>query len=276
VVDGGEGAPDQPKIEAIPIDPPSEFADLTADGTLPSATDGGPSFLMHLPGSGHAFVAIACLFLAVATTAACSGAEWKLLELASQAENARVNGRPVRRIEAEVIASRRSVMSFLPVYVFFPAMTAMICWVHRARTNLQFLNTRGLEHSPDVVLYEFAVPYRFMQELWRASAPRETASPFAWRQQRASVLIGAWFAAYLVGMVATLLSRAVGKPRTGNRVFDDLQSLCIADLIANAVALAAWVLSIVVVHRIWERQQAKYRLTESAGLARARTESEGD
>lgn len=147
-------------------------------------------------------------------------------------------------------------------WVFLATAVTFLVWFSRAHKNLPVLGAVGLEYSPGWAVGAFFVPimnlYRPMQimrEVWKASDPATPRDePYGWSERPSSPLIGWWWGlwiarAFLGSIGSALLRRA-----------DSLESYRTSiawNLISQMATLAATVLLILLVRRIYQRQERR-------------------
>ncbi len=86
---------------------------------------------------------------------------------------------------------------------FWPAAVLFLIWLHQASSNAWNLRAKDLQFSPIaalsflVPLLNLVWPYFMIQEIWRASHPRATDDPLAWKNGPSAVSIRLWWAGFL-------------------------------------------------------------------------------
>ncbi|MCE2465949.1 MAG: DUF4328 domain-containing protein [Dehalococcoidia bacterium] len=158
----------------------------------------------------------------------------------------------------ELISSddRMLVIGWVYIASIVIAGAAFIFWMHRAYRNLEPLMGRFQEHSPWWVIFGWIIPiislfrpYQLMKEIYRDSSP---GLPY---RGDTTPLLPFWWALWLVGgWIGTF---------AGNLMFrgETARDLIMADrfyVVTDALALAALVFALVLVHRITSNQQTKY------------------
>ena len=106
----------------------------------------------------------------------------------------------------------RDTLSFVYNGVFYACGLAFLWWLMNFAENCRVLGIRGMRYTPiKAVLWWFipilnlVVPYRIMQELWRATKP-ELPVAEDWDNRPGSRLIMAWWAVYVIGGVFALFA----------------------------------------------------------------------
>ena len=165
-------------------------------------------------------------------------------------------GENVPMSEAVSSDDRMWAISMTYIGTLVVAGIVFISWMHRAYKNLEPLRGLLQDHSPWWVVFGWIIPiislfrpYQLMKEIYRDSSPglpdRGESTP----------LLPIWWALWLLG-------GWIGNV-AGNLVFqgETARDFITADrfyIVTDALALAALVFAVVLVHRITSNQQTKY------------------
>ncbi len=185
-------------------------------------------------------------------------AEIDLLSRIERGENVPMN---------EVVSSDDRMWAIAMTYIgtLILAGIAFIFWMHMAYRNLEPLRGLLQGHSPWWVIFGWIIPiislfrpYQLMKEIYRDSSPglpgRGEATP----------LLPIWWALWLVGgWISSVAGNFVFRGETA-RDFITADRFYIA---TDALALAALVFALVLVHRITSNQQTKYEGNIAAGAS---------
>ena len=163
-------------------------------------------------------------------------------------------------------------VAMLQFVVFISTMVAFLMWVHRAYRNLPALGAVGLDTTPGWAVGYFFIPivnlfkpFQVVKEIWHESTPggatREDFGGVAARPGTPA-LIGWWWAFWIIANVTTRASdRAVVMAET-------IEGMLLASWVSigsDAIFAIAAVLAILVVKRIDEMQEAKFRQMGTQG-----------
>lgn len=126
------------------------------------------------------------------------------------------------------------LLSVLIVGAYWVSIIFVALWVHRASVNAHKLS-RGLEISPGwavgwyfVPLANLLMPFRAMDEIWRASQ-----NPSAWRTAATSPVLRWWWALWLASGICASASSVISRAAT------DAQSLIIGSVFGAVSALSS-------------------------------------
>jgi hypothetical protein len=157
-------------------------------------------------------------------------------------------------------------IAILQFVIFVVTVVAFLMWLHRAYRNLPALGAVGLDTTPGwavgcffIPFANFFKPFRVVREIWHESAPvaesRESSGGVA-AQQGTPALVGWWWAFCLIANIAGLAGiRAEDTAAT-------IEGMLLASwllIASDALFIVAAVLSILIVKRIDEMQEAKFR-----------------
>jgi hypothetical protein len=100
----------------------------------------------------------------------------------------------------------------------FGGIFALLFFVYRAHKNLSLWGTKSTEFTPGNAVACFFIPVanlvfpcQVFQELWRGSNPDAPFGTLAWKRQGMSVLVGFWWAAWILTNIALAISSAIGE-----------------------------------------------------------------
>lgn len=144
-------------------------------------------------------------------------------------------------------------------------------WLYQARANLRALGVRRPTYDRSWCITGFLVPvlnlfrpYQVIQEIWRASDPRNL-DPFEWREQPVPALLTIWWATFLGSFglrgLAWLVDFNAGPSLAQLQLAVGLMAA--ADVLAGlAAGLACFVIT-----RLSSTQEAKWALQRDAPAA---------
>jgi hypothetical protein len=158
--------------------------------------------------------------------------------------------------------ARHDLVTLTQMAVYLVAAIVFIRWFHRAYANLPAVGTEGLGHSTGWAIGAWFVPIislfwpkQIADEIWRGSDPSlEPDQGHSRRQGNASVLIGAWWLAF----IASSLVVGAGSELWGSaETYSDIKLAAVVEVTGNALGILSGVLAYVLVDRTSERQQAR-------------------
>jgi len=163
-------------------------------------------------------------------------------------------------------------VALLQLFVFIATMAAFLLWLHRAYRNLPALGAVKLDTTPGWAVGYFFIPFvnlfkpfQVVKEIWRESTPgMETQTSFGGGYSRTGTpaLVGWWWAFWIIANVALRVSdRAVTTAGT-------IEGMLLASWVtiaSDALFIVAAALAILVVKRIDEMQEAKFRQMGAQG-----------
>ena len=175
-------------------------------------------------------------------------------------------------VEADTSDARQGIIGLIYLLAFILLITTFLMWLHRVRKNEAALDTTGTRFSVGWSIWVWFIPimqlfrpYQIMKEAWQASSrrteqlagrtPGPWLPPISWSQSPISLLLGWWWALWLVGNYISTI---------GARLFfrsEDVDGLIASDwmAIASSVLLSgSAVLAIMLVRGISERQDTRY------------------
>jgi hypothetical protein len=161
-------------------------------------------------------------------------------------------------------------VALLQVVIFIATAVAFLLWLHRVYRNLPALGAAKPGTTPGWAVGYFFVPFvnlfkpfQVVSEIWRESTPApETHEGFGGGsvQSHTAALVGWWWAFWLIASISMLAGeRALDKSVT-------IEGMLLASrliIAAHALFVVAGALAILVVKRIDEMQEAKFRQTVS-------------
>jgi len=143
----------------------------------------------------HARVAVAVLFVAVVVCWLGAGIDWNNYQVRAHQAAGGLVGTPEERT-ATVL---RKLLAGGQLALLVATAAAFIVWLQRCRTNLRALGARRMDYRTGwsvaaflVPVLHLVLPYLVVSEVWRASQPG-VRDPFAWKDERASLLVPAWW-----------------------------------------------------------------------------------
>jgi hypothetical protein len=154
----------------------------------------------------------------------------------------------------------------LQVGIFFVTAVVFLMWLHRAYRNLPALGAAGLDTTPGWAVGYFFIPFvnlfkpfQVTSEIWRESMPTpETHDGFGNGSARSytPALVGWWWVFWIIACISMLAGeRALDKSVT-------IEGMLLASrliIASHALFVVAGVLAILVVKRIDEMQETKFR-----------------
>jgi hypothetical protein len=141
---------------------------------------------------------------------------------------------------------------------------AVCLWIYRAYDNLASLRAAGRRYSPGWAVGSFFIPVlnlfrpcQVVQEIWRASDPAAPAEDrYAWQGRPGSVLVGLWWAFWLVSdILGGILFRMGLSP---NPAPDEDKVVALLSALDDGFAVPAALLLALVIYRIRVRQAEKH------------------
>jgi Domain of unknown function (DUF4328) len=155
-----------------------------------------------------------------------------------------------------------------------PAGIIYLMWLYQASNNLSLLKTAGVRNTPGgtVWMHFFPIanlvfPYLALQEVWRASDPERVEGPRSWQQAPASTLLRFCWASGLLAWLSALIGslydseRRFVMQRFNGFLLDDLRNQLTGvwfHVLANAAALLAGVLFVLIIRGITQRQRDRH------------------
>jgi hypothetical protein len=158
--------------------------------------------------------------------------------------------------------ARHDLVILTQMAVYLVAAVVFIRWFHRAYANLPAVGIDGLGHGTAWAIGAWFVPIvslfwpkQIADEIWRGSDPSlEPDRRCSWRQGKASVLVGAWWLAFIT---SSLLVGAGWELWGGAETYSDIKLAAVVEVTGNALGVLSGALAYLVVERTSERQQAR-------------------
>ncbi|MDQ1591008.1 MAG: hypothetical protein QOG71_1635 [Pyrinomonadaceae bacterium] len=162
-------------------------------------------------------------------------------------------------------------VALLQVLVFIATAIAFLIWVHRAYRNLPALGVRRLDTTPGWAVGYFFIPFanlvkpfQVVREIWHGSTPRGGGGGFdghdnfsvAVPSSGTPALIGWWWAFWIIANVA---GRASSRATDMAATIGGMALASWATIASDALFIVAALLAILVVKRIDDMQEAKFR-----------------
>jgi len=160
-------------------------------------------------------------------------------------------------------------VALLQVVSFVATAFVFLMWLHRAYRNLPALGATALDTTPGWAVGYFFIPFvnlfkpfQVVKEIWRESKPgdesREVFGGGEAARPDTPALVGWWWGFWIVANVSGRVSNQVGD-RLGT-----IEGMLLASwvsIVSDALFVIAAVLAILIVKRIDEMQEAKFRET---------------
>lgn len=190
--------------------------------------------------------------------------------------------------ELEASDGRRLRSTIAMALAFLACAVVSLCWLHRARRNLDDLGAEDLRFTPGWTVGWFFIPvlhlfrpFQAVSELWRASADPQGR----WAEAGVGLLLPAWWLAWitsnLVGQVEGRLSWRLGDTSP----IEDFLQVNLLGLVSSSGSIVACALFAAVVVGVQRRQaealkrlrraEAAARVAEAAEAARLARERAG-
>lgn len=166
-------------------------------------------------------------------------------------------------IDAEPLSFAAAVYTVLAL-ILLPTLlmtSFVLClWWHRMVKNLSALGAHDLDYTPKRAVWSFFIPFVNLvqpqdvgQEIWKASDPTLIDNtPLSRKSVERSQVIGAWWVLFVFGNIFDGASSR----------FDN--AVVVLSLIGHVLSAAAGVCAILMVKRIAERQEARFRVLAGA------------
>jgi hypothetical protein len=156
-------------------------------------------------------------------------------------------------------------VALLQFVIFVATIVAFLMWIQRAYRNLPALGAVRLDTTPGWVVGYFFIPivnffkpFQAVREIWRHSLPLEESDEGLIIAARSGghALVGWWWAFWIV---ATLVGRAGDRAVRRASSIEGMLLASRVSIAADGLYIIAAVLAILVVKRIDEMQEAKFR-----------------
>jgi len=179
-----------------------------------------------------------------------------------------IRGEHVTELEAMINDSRQAAIGFGQAVLAIAVLVALLVWVYRANKNLRSLRAAGLVFTPGWAVGWFFVPfmslfrpYQVVSEIWRASHPEvDENDGTAWKAVGASPVVGCWWAVFLISGVLGFGTAQMGLSAATPR---ELLDLTYALVVSDGMVVVYSLITILMVRRISQFQEAKNRLISS-------------
>jgi len=188
----------------------------------------------------------------------------RLLLQPVEAEAARALARTAQRATGGTLLA-------LQVVLFAATAGLFLVWVYHVRANVRALGVRRPRFTSGGSVGAFLIPglnvvrpHAVLAEIWQASDPA-ILDPFGWRAAPVPRLLRVWWS--VVVAWAALAATAAFTQATSGLVIGRLRLAVGLSALADASACAAVALTWLVVHRLAERQQAKWERVRSGAPA---------
>lgn len=146
---------------------------------------------------------------------------------------------------------------------FWPAALLVLIWLHRAHRNLPGLNAMWLSYTPAwavlcfiIPIFNFIMPFAFIQEIWRACHPHALETTDAWRKTPFARSVRLWWVLYAAAIVLWL-GAYFTRPSFLD-TYDQLWTSAWCGVAASLCSGGACALLIYIIVKITQRQQQRY------------------
>jgi len=188
----------------------------------------------------------------------------------AQAEllNRAISGETITWAKATSNDNRQALIGFAQTALYITSAIVFLVWIHRAHRNLPSLGATDLRFTPGWAVGWFFVPimslfrpYQVASEICKASDPKvDTTDGTAWKSAATSPIVGWWWALFLISnFVANIALRTVF---IGEELSDLLASTY-AYMVSDAIDVVGILITILMVRRIGQFQEAKNKLISS-------------
>ncbi len=182
----------------------------------------------------------------------------------AQAEllNRAISGETITWAEATSNDNRQALIGFAQIALYIAAGVAFLIWIHRAHRNLPSLHAADLRFTPGWAVGWFFIPimslfrpYQVASEIWKASDPKvDTTDGTSWKSVATSPIVGWWWAFFLISnFVANIALRTV----FSGEELSDLLTSTYAYIVSDAIDVVGIVITVLLVQRISQYQEAK-------------------
>ena len=162
--------------------------------------------------------------------------------------------------ESLLFGDLAGIFAIVQMVTTLGALILFLVWFYRANANVRAMGADGLMGSPGLSVAWFFIPIAFLfmpfvvvRDTWKASA-----SPRDWQGQPTDPLLGFWWAA----MLATHLTASFSFRLWLSGDYEVLGAVGVLDLISNATAILANLLTVAVIQRIQKLQVSPAHLSE--------------
>ena len=186
----------------------------------------------------------------------------------AQLLNAVINGEVITEAEAMANDARQSMIGVMQTLLYIAAGIIFLVWVHRTHSNLPSLGAIELRFTPGWAVGWFFIPimslfrpYQVASEIWKASDPNvDTTDNVSWKNVATSPIVGWWWAPFLISNYIGLF--AMRMILRGEELSDLLASTY-AYMVSDAIDVVGILITILMVRRIGQFQEAKNKLISS-------------
>ncbi len=190
--------------------------------------------------------------------------------------------------ELEASDGRRMRGTVAMVLAFLACAVVSLCWLHRARRNLDDLGAEDLRFTPGwtvgwffIPLMHFFRPFQAVSELWRASADPQGR----WSEAGVGPLLPLWWLAWIASNVAGQVEGRLSLRLGDTSPMEDFLQVNTLGLASSSGSILAAALFALVVMGVQRRQvealkrlrraEAAARVAEAAEVARLARERAG-
>lgn len=158
-------------------------------------------------------------------------------------------------VGSPVTDETRETLSYVYNGTFYVCGLVFLHWLYNLAENCRALGVRGMRYTPIkallwwfIPILNLVVPYRVMQELWRATKPENPIRP-DWESNDGSNLILTWWLVYVIGGLLGLFAVYQQGQTDGPGYFA-------IDLLVGAGDIASAIFVVLVVRALTQRQNA--------------------
>jgi len=180
--------------------------------------------------------------------------------------NRAISGEMITESEAVANDVRYAAVGSVQLAVSITSIIVFLVWVYRTHKNLRYLHAEGLRFTPGWAVGWFFVPfmslfrpYQVVSEIWKASKP-EVDTPDSWEKSTSSPIIGGWWAFFLISNFAGMVASRIW---LGGEELSELLTATYGYMVFDATTVVWTIMAILLVKRISQFQEAKYRLISS-------------
>lgn len=155
----------------------------------------------------------------------------------------------------------------LEALIFIATGVAFLMWIHRAYRNLPALGAMGLDTTPGWAVGYFFIPianlfmpFRTVREIWlKSETTNETVGEFGLSSHaNAPAIIGCW---WLLWIIANIVAQVHSRMFDGAETISTLINASRVGLASDVLWLVAAVLAMIIIKKIDDMQEAKFRLS---------------
>jgi hypothetical protein len=157
-----------------------------------------------------------------------------------------------------------TLLSVILIVLFFASVAIAMRWLYITYRNLFGLQVQGLTYTPiDAIKSCFLptnwlfVPYRIVQEIWRASNPALPSGVGEWKAQPGSWLIRVWWLLFL-GRFLRISISIHPIPADSPALLTVLQAAAWCTVMSAAMGAFAGALFVIILLRVERRQWRRY------------------